>query len=496
MREWRPTARQELFLRDPSFEVLFGGAAGGGKSEAGLIGALRNIHLPGYRALLLRRTYPELVRSLIERSQDYYRGAGGRYIASKKEWRWSSGAVIEFGHLERDVDVHNYQSAEYQYVYFDELTTFSEYQYRYLISRIRSARGIPGRLRAGTNPPADERGAWVLKRFAPWLYKPGRFEDEYDGPYLKPAQPGLFAAIDGVDTLVPTDSMFECSSCGAIYKCTEHVPIVDKDCHHPSALSRVFIPSLLSDNPHLAQDGEYAKNLQALDPVTYAQLAHGDWFSRPAPGLYFKRESFQISDTPPLNPELVSVCRYWDRAATAALGQGEYAGPDYTCGVLMARDRQGRLWVLDVQRFREEPPEVEQRIVETTKHDVARFKSLYTAVLEQDPGQAGKVEMHHWARILAEYAIDFVRPTGDKIARAKPWSSQVRLHMVLLARGVWNEAYVREHTRFPSQMKDDQVDASSGACWYSTAAFVAAKRPEPGDRATQRIFRRGSTGGY
>jgi hypothetical protein len=168
---WRPNpGPQTRFLALPSYEVAYGGSAGSGKSAALLMGALRFVDRPAYRALLLRRTFPELEKSLIERSFQLYPKAfpGTRYNEQKKVWVFPSGARIYFGHIERDGDVHAYQSAEFQYLGFDELTSFSERQYTYVLSRARSATGIPVRIRGATNP-GGEGHDWVFRRWGPWL---------------------------------------------------------------------------------------------------------------------------------------------------------------------------------------------------------------------------------------------------------------------------------------------------------------------------------------
>ncbi|MEG2204763.1 MAG: Terminase-like family protein, partial [Oscillospiraceae bacterium] len=108
------TARQRDFIAADADEVLFGGAAGGGKSHAQLIDALIDaIRYPGSRQLLLRRTYPELERSLIAGSLALYPREAARYLETKRCWRFENGSVIEFGHCAAEQDATRYQSAEY-----------------------------------------------------------------------------------------------------------------------------------------------------------------------------------------------------------------------------------------------------------------------------------------------------------------------------------------------------------------------------------------------
>lgn len=255
-----PTLRQRAFLLLPQMEALYGGAAGGGKSNALLIAALQFVDIPSYSALILRRTYAQLSKSdsLIPRSHEWLQGTGAKWNASEMRWTFPSGARMEFGHLQYESDKYNYQSAAYQYIAFDELTQFAESQYRYLLSRLRRLQGstLPLRVRAGSNPGGIGHD-WVRMRFP-------------------------------------------------ITEQSERVP------------SRAFIPASLRDNPHLDAT-EYAKSLAELDPITRAQLLSGDWSARQAGGM-FKREAFEVVQT---SPPLENECRYWDLAGTAARG-GSY----------------------------------------------------------------------------------------------------------------------------------------------------------------------------
>lgn len=471
---WKPNAGpQEAFLRSNAFELLFGGQAGGGKSEVLLAGYLTYVDRPRYRGVIFRRSFPELERSVIERSRQLFTG-WGEYNDAKHFWRFPSGAVLEFSYLDRDSDVHKYQSAEFQYVAWDELTTQpTEYPYTYMISRMRSSDGIPLRLRAATNPGGPGE-PWVLRRFAPWLYQPGYYLDEYSGPYAASGERHWFCRLDGHEQLVDEDDEIECGSCGAVWSATERPPADDKrlGCDHPVARSRVFIRSTLEDNPYLAADGEYQAGLQALDPLTYAKLRGGDWMARPAPGMFFKKGWFQVEDRPPARTEFEAIVRYWDRAATEP--DETNPEPDWTAGVLEGRDRHGLLWVLDVARERVEPHAVEDLIRETAKADVKRWgKKLVTVGLEQDPGSAGKTEIAHMTKQLQGYAVEVNKPTGDKVTRAKPWSSQAKAGNVRMLKAPWNRRYVDEHVAFPFGANDDQVDGSSGA--FSVLMRVVGK---------------------
>lgn len=147
-----PTDKQKEFLDDDGLEAMFGGAAGGGKSNGLLMSALKFVHVPGYAALLLRRSFSDLALpgAIMDRSHTWLRGTAAQWKEKDKTWVFPSGARLTFGYLERNDDHFRYQSSEFQFVGFDELTQFNEAQYSYLFSRLR---------RAGVNAPLRMRSA-------------------------------------------------------------------------------------------------------------------------------------------------------------------------------------------------------------------------------------------------------------------------------------------------------------------------------------------------
>ena len=140
-------------MRSEAFETLFGGAAGGGKSHGQLLDALRfAVVYPGSRQLMLRRTMPELERSLVPAAMRLYPQSVASYKVSEHRWDFINGSTLEFGYCDAESDVTKYQSAEYDVIRFDELTHFTESQFTYLISRIRGANPYPKQVKSTTNP--------------------------------------------------------------------------------------------------------------------------------------------------------------------------------------------------------------------------------------------------------------------------------------------------------------------------------------------------------
>ena len=416
-----PTPKQTEYLIDLSTEGLYGGAAGGGKSDAMLMDALQFVDVPGYSAILFRRTHTDLALpgALMDRAHQWLANTPARWNSQQKIWRFPSGATLQFAYLKDEAAKYRYQGAEFQFVGFDELTHFQETQYTYLFSRLRrttKTAHIPLKMRAASNPGGVGH-QWVKDRFLP---------------------------VDDAEAMksVLLQGRFD-----------KTVELPDG-----SHETRFFIPAGLRDNPYLDAD-QYARELEKLDPLTRAQLLRGDWTAR-SPGAIFRREWFIIEDADAGHTGSRSV-RYWDLAATEAVaGRND---PDWTVGVKMRRDDFGRFWVEDVKRIRATPHVVEQLVLDTAKED---GKSCRVRMM-QDPGQAGKHQIAVYAKLLVGYQFEGVLESGSKFVRAQPFASQVGAGNVSVLRRGWTRAWLEELEAFTDDddeyAHDDQVDASSGA---------------------------------
>ena len=135
---------------------MYGGAAGGGKSSCLLMAALKYVHLPDYSAILFRRTYSDLSLpgALMDRANEWLRGTDAHWQDQKKTWTFPSGSTLTFGYLDNENAKYRYQGSNFDFVGWDELTQFTESQYRYLFSRLRRSAGsdIPLRMRSASNP--------------------------------------------------------------------------------------------------------------------------------------------------------------------------------------------------------------------------------------------------------------------------------------------------------------------------------------------------------
>ena len=232
----RITEKQDLFIHSEAFETLFGGAAGGGKSYGQLVDAL--IYALTYeksKQIIFRRTFPDLERSIIRTSLEIYPKQIASYNSSKHTWTFQNGSIIDFGYIDNEMDVYQYQSAEYDVIRFDELTHFTEYMYVYMISRCRGANGYPKRIKSSTNPGGVGH-IWVKERFV------------------------------------------DIGPSGEIHECRLETGEIN---------TRIFIPSFVTDNKFLMdKDPDYVKRLDALPEKERKALKEGNWdiFD----GQYFK----------------------------------------------------------------------------------------------------------------------------------------------------------------------------------------------------------------
>ena len=233
---WLPQPRQAALMGRWEPEALYGGAAGGGKSDCALVEALRQVEIPHYRGLILRKTFPQL-SELIDRSTELYCSAfkGARYNESKHAWIFPSGAKIFFGSMQHTSDRTNYQGKRYDFIDFDELTQFTFDEYSYLFSRNRpNGPGTRCYMRAQANPGGIGHG-WVKERF------------------ITPAPP--------MTTIWET------------------VKIRFPDGHEEDRKkARIFVPSTIFDNKILLQnDPEYLTRLASMPEAEKQALLYGNW---------------------------------------------------------------------------------------------------------------------------------------------------------------------------------------------------------------------------
>lgn len=326
---WQPSIRQSDFLSLPDtvFEGLYGGAAGGGKTDTlMMLPIARGFHRhPAFKMLFLRRTFPELDNEVVIRSRRWYANAGfNPYQDQKKRWTHPEGGIIQFGHCEHEKDVTKYDTSEYNIIAFDELTSFSEFQYMYLtMSRCRSSTdNLPAFVRSGTNP-GNIGHSFVRKRF------------------VEPAPKG-------------------------------NIIIREKRTFHgeETVLFRIFIPSFAQDNPYLMKyDPGYIARLNALPEAEKAAKLYGDWWTFSGQ-VFDDWRILPYSDEPPNARHVIDEFRipeYWPRVLSIDWGYsaltvaGWYAinpqpTPELPYKIIKYREYSARkqnisVWASDIARL-------------------------------------------------------------------------------------------------------------------------------------------------
>lgn len=362
-----------LFLSDESLEVLYGGAARGGKTIAQLAGALQYATVPGYHALLLRRTYADLnlPEALIPLSHQWLQGKAS-WNGKLSEWTFDSGATLTFGYLESEIDKYRYQGTAFQYIGPDELTQFTLSQYTYMFSRLCPLPGVdvPLRMRTTSNPGGVGHD-WVKKRF-----------------------------------LVERES------------------------------GRRFIGARLEDNPHI-DAVQYELSLKQLDPITRRQLRFGDWdistdgvFKRGWFG-YWKREGefYRLQGRGP--DRLVRISDCWRFAVVDCAGVEKRKpshDPDFSVDQTYDITPTGDMLLIGQWRKQAATTETEDAIVrETGKYDTPYDLVEYAHVgigiiqhlrrrgiaVRSIPAHKSKLVRSQTAQIRAEAGTVFL-PAGER----------------------------------------------------------------------------------
>lgn len=404
---WEPTAKQAAFLlMDSVKEVLYGGAAGGGKSVVQLMAALQYVDVPGYSALLIRRTFADLEqpKALLDLARTWllpFTETGEvKYSDKKHEFTFPSGARLKIGYLETDKDKYQYQGAEYQYIGVDECCQIVPSGYTYLFSRLRKPidMPVPLRFRATANPGGE---------FHDYYYK--RFFSE------------------------------EAKNKG-----------------------RVFMGATLTDNPYLDQEA-YKESLSELTALEQEQLLHGNWEARESGGM-FNRNNFIELDSVKDMPSSCRFVRFWDIASTdpnkqSAGKKRSKVDPDSTVGWLMGY-RSNQWFICDIVELKGSPKQVDDIMLKTAIEDGKKVSIR----VEKQPGAAGEFVHEHFAKLLAGFDFDSVPASGSKAERARPFAAASEKGQVFYLKTVRKiENFFIQAEAFPYGSHDDYVDAGSGA---------------------------------
>lgn len=434
---------QEIFLASSADIAIIGGAAGGGKTWALLLEALRHVvfdPVPNFFAVAFRRTSPQITRpgGMWDTSQEIFVPAGGEATWGTLTWKWPGGQRVEMHHMQHEKDKLAWKGAQVPLMLFDQLEDFTESQFFYMLSRARSTTGVRPYIRATANPvpPDDETGGWLAKLLAWWW-------DQETG-YAIPERAGVVRFFVRIQNEIHWGATRE--------------ELAERFGADVEPKSLTFIPAYLDDNPALTRsDPGYRANLKALGLVDQERLLKGNWKIRAEAGKIFNRAWFNVVSVAPGRGRAVRV-RYWDKAGTEG-------GGAESAGVLIAMKPDGRYLIEDVQAGQWGIGERNERITQTAKADAQKYGKLgVRTYVEQEPGSSGKESALITIKDLRGHNVYADRATGDKFERMGPLAAQAFAGNVDVLDAPWTDTFLSIlHRTEPGAKIIDQADAAAGA---------------------------------
>jgi predicted phage terminase large subunit-like protein len=457
VKEIRPQpGLQTKFLSSPADIVIGGGTAGSSKTFSLLMEALRHVDVPGFGAVIFRRESPQITNQggLWDESENIYTGLYGAK-ANRNELSWvfyPAKAKIRFSHMQLTTDRFNWDGSQIPLIGFDQLESFEEIQFWYMLSRNRTTCGVRPYVRGTCNPvPEDDpTGGWLCKLIAWWI-------DQETGYPIKERSGKIRWFVRRNEVIHWADSR------QALIEMFPDAPAAELE---PKSFT--FIAGTLADNPILTtKDPGYRGNLLALSLVERERLLAGNWKIKPSAGKVFNRTWFKtLLQAVPQDINL--LVRYWDKAGTEG-------GGAYSAGALMGRRANGRFILLNITRGQWSANSRETMIKQTAASDSEMARTLRCPLqiwVEQEPGSGGKESAENTTINLAGYSISLDRVTGSKLTRAMPASAQAEAGNIDLMDPLGAtlqsvtalEAFLTEAQNFNGVTGvKDQVDAFSGA---------------------------------
>jgi predicted phage terminase large subunit-like protein len=419
-----PSPKQAEFLCLPYTCILYGGGAGGGKSAGLLMAALMYAQVPGYNAMIMRRSYQDLAlpSALMDMSREWLSHTDAHWNELKKIWTFPSGATLSFGYLDNVNAKFRYQGAEFQFIGLDEVTQIDKISFQYLWSRLRKVEGldVPLRYYLASNPPSPfvsakrkrESGQWVRELFVDGAKEIRLFSKELKEPIL------LYFTNNFITPM------------GEI----------------PAA----FVPALAKDNKHL--DPSYYDSLNMLDSVTRKQLLYGSWTIQPKGGVFepdWLSETFNPND--PQTP-------YQETLISADLAYKDTVDADYTAYQAWGR-YQAHFYLIDQVRGQWKFPEAKRQF----RAFCERFPTIPLKIVED---KAAGIALIQELGVEIPGLVPYNPGNKSKLERAQTISPYFESHSVFIPAPQyksWVPEYVAELLSFPTGDNDDQVDATSQA---------------------------------
>lgn len=474
---------QTLAMNVQADVIFYGGAAGSGKSRLILMKPLQYIKDPNFEAIFFRRVTNQLTGAggLWPESKKLYSGFKTKYNEKDMKHQFKSGATLKFSHMELEKNAEDHQGLQYSAIFFDELTHFTEHQFTYLLSRLRSEAEVNSFCMATMNPDPD---SWVL-HWVEWYLDADGFPRKDRNGTIR-----YFVVNDGKPVFA--DNAQELKD-----KYPELCKVWNPNDEtwveiEPKTFCALF--GTIFDNPALiAANPSYLAELKSQPEVERARLLDGNWYYRPAGSNYFKRDWLKKADKVPARAK---CCRAWDKASTEP--SEVYRQPDYTASTKLWKDVDGYFYITgeyitDVTacddkdtevfgKFRKRPGDRDKTILKQAKKD----GDDCIIVFPVDPGQAGKTEFEASAKAMAAEGFivkkDPMPPQKSKLTRFTPFASAAENGLVYIVESSFpNERtldkFLTELEKFDGTdstdlRKDDWADSTASAFNFISKELV------------------------
>lgn len=406
--------KQEMFLNNDADIVVFGGAAGAGKSFLGVMAMLKWVHLPKFRGVMMRRVMPQITGpgGIWETGQEMYHEFGA--IAKTKEVKFvfPSKATIVARGCEQEKDKYNLQGWQVSAFLLDEMQQFEESQVVYFISRMRTDAGMQPQM-LGTCNPLYESFLRV------WLENAGYLDEE-----------GI-----PLESMAGVKTWFIRMGNDMIWRKTKE-ELLEQYGQNCGPMSFSFVPAKCTDNPVLMErDPTYLSKLQSLPRVERARLLDGSWYAKEESSSLFQRNWIRTVDFPQIKK--CTRVRAWDLACS--LVSENNLKPDFTASVLISRSEDGEYTIEDVVRYRGRHGDVMRLIVETSLRDGQDVVQY----IPKDPGVGGSAYCAEIIKNLVSNNITAkampVAGRGGKVQRFGPFGAACQAGMVSIVKGCTND---------------------------------------------------------